>query len=126
MRKVIAAIILRGNDYLLVRKNETYMFPGGKPEGTETDKECLDREFGQELSGTRITDVRPYKHFDGASPHKGDTVRVVYYFADVVGEVGKPSAEISDAVWANKGVQLKMSESTKMALEALVADGLIS
>lgn len=38
MRKVIAAIILRGNDYLLVRKNETYMFPGGKPEGTEQIK----------------------------------------------------------------------------------------
>ena len=126
MRKVLSAIIIREGNYLLVRKKRTYLFPGGKPEGTESDEECLRREIAEELSGTQIANIKPYKHFEGISPHKGDVVRVEYYFADIVGKVGKPSAEISGAIWADRNMKLRISESAQRTINSLVADGYIS
>jgi 8-oxo-dGTP pyrophosphatase MutT (NUDIX family) len=125
MRKVVSGIAIRDNDYLLVRKNRTYLFPGGKPEPHESDEDCLRREIREELSGTQIKNIRPYRVFEGQSPHKQDQVEVHYYFMDIEGELGRPSGEIDDAVWADRQDSFAVSEAAQKAIDALVRERLI-
>lgn len=48
--QVTAAIILKGNRFLIAkRKNDGWEFPGGRVEGEESYEECLIREIKEEL-----------------------------------------------------------------------------
>lgn len=55
MKKVIAAIIVKDNKYLIAQRAkkdanyEKWEFPGGKVEAGETDQECLKRELFEEF-----------------------------------------------------------------------------
>lgn len=50
MIKVTAAIILKGNKFLIAkRKNGKWEFPGGRVEKGESYEECLKREIREEL-----------------------------------------------------------------------------
>jgi len=52
MRIAIGAAIIEDGKILLVRKRQSWILPGGKPEPKESDIECLCREVSEELSGT--------------------------------------------------------------------------
>ncbi len=125
MRKAISAIIIQNRDYLLVRKKDNYIFPGGKPEPGESDEECLRREVREELSGTNLKNIRAYKSFDGKSPNKGDLIQIVCYLADLDGPLGNPSAEITEVKWCDRQDSFEVSEPTRKALDSLRLDDLI-
>ena len=57
MRKAISGLVIRDEKLLLVRKNETWILPGGKPEKKESEIECLCREFKEELPSVEIEDI---------------------------------------------------------------------
>jgi len=54
MKQVIQGIVVEDGHVLLVRKNDAWIFPGGKLEEGESHLACLAREFREELSGTKI------------------------------------------------------------------------
>ena len=123
MRRVIGAIIIENNKILLVRKKETWIFPGGKPEPGESELECLCREVGEELSGTELDEISHYRDFAGVAPHKGDSVQVKTYFAKIKGELKQPSAEISAVEWVSNEREYTLSDPTSKAINRLRKDG---
>ncbi len=72
MRTAINAIFIKNNELLLVKKRKIWILPGGKPEIGENDLQCLCREIDEELSGTKIKNIKFYNKFEGKTPHKGD------------------------------------------------------
>ena len=98
MREAVNGIIIQDNRLLLVKKRQTWIFPGGKPTEGESDERCLIREFREELPSSRVSNPRFYDVFCGKTPHVGDTLEARAYFLDFSGEV-TPSSEISDAKW---------------------------
>lgn len=101
MRQAINAVAIKDKRILLVRKRETWILPGGKPEERETDVDCLNREFSQELPGLRLVIGSLYGFFKGKTPHTGDILESKVYFAGVEGDK-KPSAEISESAWVSR------------------------
>ncbi len=98
MRKVVAVIAIQDAHLLLVKKKETWILPGGKPDVGETDKACLLRELREELPGCTVTVHSMLGSWAGRAPHTGDTIECWAYFGKVEGDI-HPSAEISDARW---------------------------
>lgn len=123
MRLAINATIIKEKSVLLVKKQEYWILPGGKPNDGESDRECLCREVSEELSGTQIGDIRYYQKFKGKSPHKGDIIIARVYFAYLKGELKKPSSEISDAKFFSINNYCNVSELTSLIIENLKQDG---
>ena len=121
MRKAVNAAIIRKGRILLVRKLETWILPGGKPEGKETDIECLTRELGEELPTVQLRNPRFYKQFTGPTPHTEDTIEVSVYLADIKGEPSA-GAEIND-VGRFRGGNCPQSEITDKIVASLRQDG---
>lgn len=123
MRTAIGAAIINDGKILLVRKNKFWIFPGGQPENGESDLECLAREVGEELSGTKITNVTYYNNFSGRTPHTGDNINMRIYFADIHGELNVPSMEISEREWVSDVSQYNLAEATSSACDSLIQNG---
>lgn len=119
---MICAAIIQENKILLVRKKETWILPGGKPEQNESDLECLIREFGQELPHLKLRNIRQYKSIPGKSPHKKDNILTAIYLADASGEI-TPSAEINASMWSDNPEALNLSDATHKAIISLRQDG---
>lgn len=79
MRTAICAAIIDNDKILLVRKRQSWILPGGKPEPNESDIECLCREVSEELSGTQLDNIRYYGAFEGVTLHKGDNLIAKVY-----------------------------------------------
>ncbi|MDD3310074.1 MAG: NUDIX domain-containing protein [Dysgonamonadaceae bacterium] len=123
MRKVINIIAIKDKKILLVRKRETWILPGGKPNLGESDAECLLRELSEELPKLSVIgDFKLYKSFTGQTPHQGDIVEAVAYFSKIQGEI-KPDREISEALWTNNFDNIKLSEITTKIINPLYKDG---
>jgi 8-oxo-dGTP diphosphatase len=101
MRKVICAAIIKDKKILLVRKKETWIMPGGKPQENENDLVCLNREISEELPGLKILKTDFYKEISGKTPHVGDVINARVYLAEAEGEF-LPSAEINDVSWFDR------------------------
>ena len=123
MRTAINAAVIDDGKILLVRKRQSWILPGGKPEPDESDIECLCRELSQELSGTQLENIRYYGEFEGRTPHKGDTLMAKVYFADIKGELGQPSAEIAAYAWADNPGKYNLSDITSKIVNSLIRDG---
>ena len=123
MRVAIDAAIINDNKILLVRKRQSWILPGGKPNPNESDLECLCREVIEELSGTQLKNIRYYGDFEGKTPHTGDVLRAKVYFADIKGKLCQPSAEIEEYKWVNYTTQYNLSEITSKILKSLKGDG---
>lgn len=122
MRTAINAAIISARRILLVQKNETWILPGGKPEEGEEDSACLGREFGEELSGTQLENLSYYGEFEGRTPHTGDVLAAKVYFADIKGELGRPSSEIKARRWFRGNEVDGVSDITSKIIEALKDD----
>ena len=124
MRTAINAAIIQDKKLLLVKKNETWILPGGKPELGEEDLECLCREIDEELSGTRIKNISYYKFFDGQTPHKKDLLRAKVYFAEIYGQLNGVRKEdsISEVEFVNNFSNYKLSDITSKIVHSLQQD----
>jgi 8-oxo-dGTP diphosphatase len=122
MRMVINAAIIQDGELLLVRKKNTWILPGGKPEIGETDLECLCRETREELSGLELKNFRFYKEFEGVTPHKGDVLKAKVYFADINSSFSKASAEIVAAELTKKPEEYNLSDITRKVVDSLRRD----
>jgi len=98
MRESVNAAIIKNNELLLVRKRQSWILPGGKPKQNESDLECLCREVKEELSGTKIKNLRYQGKFEGYT-HKGEEFRIKLYLVDVNGRINDPSCEIEESRW---------------------------
>ena len=123
MREVVAAIILSDKRLLVVKKKGTWITPGGKLVAGELYADCLRREVAEELSGTRITNIRAYKIFEGIGLPCDGVVRVHFYFTDIDGGLGKIASELEDYTWARKHDSLNMTEPTRELFESLKREG---
>lgn len=124
MRKAIGAAVIDSGRILLVRKGSHWILPGGKPEGNESDLECLAREVGEELSGTKLKDIKFYGTFEGITPHKGDLLTAEVYFAQIDGHLNpvRPGDTIKESCWVSRedaeGKYL-LSDITKKVVDSL-------
>jgi len=122
MRIVISAIIIKNKKLLLVKKKETWILPGGKPEENETDLECLKREIDEELSGTKLCNIKYYNNFEGKTPHTGDILQVKTYFADIDGQLYSSSREIIGSQWVDDFSKYNLSDITIKIVSSLGED----
>ncbi len=122
MRTAIGAAIIDYGRILLVRKRQSWILPGGKPEPKESDLECLCREVREELSGTELQNIRYYGEFEGITPHKGDILKVIVNFADIKGQLCQPAAEIAAYDWVNEFDNYNLSDITFKIVDSLIKD----
>ena len=110
----IGAAVLEDGFILLVRKRgtSTYILPGGKPEGTESDEQALGRELVEELGcELRAPSLRYAGEFrDRSADGSGRDVVVRLYFAELAG-VPVPRSEIEDMVWCD----IKLASTLSLA-----------
>jgi len=128
MRKVVNAAIIHDNRILLVRKKQTWIFPGGKPEGGESDINCLERELAEEIPDKRLGKLTIhdfYDSFTGKSPHMGDEVEVFVYFASFENFVEHPETarEIAEAKWVDDFSNYKLAEMLPKLVNSLKEKG---
>ena len=119
MRIAIGAAIIQEGRLLLVKKKESWILPGGKPETGESDLACLCREVAEELSGTRLRVTRYFGEFYGRSPHTRDLIQVRVYFADLESELGLPGQEIGDSAWVADPCDYTLSKITSQIFRSL-------
>lgn len=126
MRTAICIATIREGKILLVKKKNTWILPGGKPENDESDKGCLIRELNQELPKLHIIDqLQHFGNFTGKTPHKGDQLTAKVYLSPVEGDI-TPAAEISDAQWTAKPENYNLSDITRKIIAALKNTGHLS
>lgn len=121
MRITICAAVIRNGRILLVRNEETWILPGGKPVGDETDLECLSREVCEEL-GVEIVNPSFFTTVEGRTPHRGDIIKVKIYFAEIMGKP-QPRAEISEVAWVRRNNSYNLSEPTRIIFQKLNSKG---
>ncbi|MCK4647599.1 NUDIX domain-containing protein [Candidatus Pacearchaeota archaeon] len=119
MRKAVRGLAIRDGKVLLVRKNETWILPGGKPEKRESDIECLCREFKEELPSVEIENISYYDSFAGRTPHKKDMLKAEVYFVDISEGIGKPSKEINCVKWVSDFPDYNISDITSKVIKSL-------
>lgn len=119
MRKTVSLAALNGGRILLVRKNQTWILPGGKPADKESDAECLLRECREELPEAECKIIRYYSAFKERIPHKKGILEDKVYLGELSGNTEKISAEIQEAKWFfyRESHSYKLSEITKNILE---------
>lgn len=125
MRTGTNALIIEDGKILLVKKKGVWLFPGGKHEDGEGDLECLTREVAEELSDTKIKNIRPYRVFTGISPYSKEERRVYTYFADVDGELYgvRKGDSVVDVSWAKNPEDYDLTEITRNIINQLRTDG---
>jgi len=122
MRKAINLAVIENKKILLVKKNETWILPGGKPDyPEESDEDVLIREFGQELPETKIKILNYYKSFIGKTPHKGDELEAKIYFGKVF-DLGNPSSEINNVKYVRDFDNYLLSDITSKIINSLKND----
>ena len=85
MRKAVCIAAIQNRLLLLVRKGETWILPGGKPERHETNEACLIREVSEELPGCCVVDLQPLGMWEGRTPHMGDIIQCWIYIGTIEG-----------------------------------------
>ncbi len=98
---IVTAVILDADGrMLLVRKRgtTTFMKPGGKRDGGESDLATLARELDEEL-GCRLVSAQLLGHFSApAANEAGFSVQSATYLAAVEGDIAA-KAEIEELAW---------------------------
>jgi len=104
MTNVVAAIIKRKNQYLIVQRNRykhlglKWEFPGGKVQSRETFKEALSREIKEELNITININEKIAEE-----QYKDDKIDIVLHYYLCFQESGKIKLNEHEAfIWAEK------------------------
>jgi ADP-ribose pyrophosphatase YjhB (NUDIX family) len=124
MITAIGAIVLKNKKILLVKKKETWILPGGKKELNEDNIQCLKREINEELSNTKLKNIKYYKEFFGTSPHNKNKIRAITYFSDIDGKLNNIRKEdtVSKLNWTNNFSKYKISNITMKIIKSLQED----
>lgn len=101
----VGALILRGDRFLLCRKNRDtakLILPGGRIEAGESDLECLARELREELGAVTLRNAEYVGTYEDRAalddPTVVKTLRIVLYRGDLAGTPA-PASEIVELVW---------------------------
>ena len=123
----VGAIIIRDKKILIVREEglDTFIIPGGRRDGNESDEDVLKRELLEEIS-TSPKNIKFYREFQGetlkTSDVPNDIVKVKAYFCDIDDEP-KPGEEIEEIMWVDKDSQVKMGSILRLLIPELVIEG---
>ena len=104
MREIlkVGLAVRRPSFVLLVRKynSDTYILPGGKPEGGEDDFATLRREIHEELGCSIVAGSLAYLGVfaDEAADHQDTRVVVRLYAGELEGNP-RPQSEIQEIIW---------------------------
>lgn len=121
----ISALIINNDKKILLtweEKKNLFLFPGGKREDEETDKECLRRELSEELK----VNLKSMKLFDTfCDEFKGVPVTMACYFVDFSGEP-TPCNEITSLHYIGseeyKALRDRMPPSLLQAFPKLISE----
>jgi 8-oxo-dGTP diphosphatase len=104
--RVVAAIIQRGNEYLVGRRAEhksgagEWEFPGGKPEAGETEPAALEREIREELG----VEIRVLRLFDRSVTAVGELeIELACYACELVADAPSASTDHDLLEWVGEG-----------------------
>lgn len=122
MRREVSGVIIEEGYILLVRKKKTWILPGGKPKAGESDTECLLREIDEELQINLKNLRRLGDEFIGITPHKGDTIYLRLYLAEIEGTI-IPTAEIEVSQWTITPESYRINNVTKRIICFLRQNG---
>ena len=126
MRKAVNATMIRNKKILLVKKNEIWILPGGKPKPCDEDSSinCLHREIAEELHGVNMINIYYYKTFQGITPHTGDTLEARVYFVEFKGNEKITNSEISKSKWIGieEISEYNISNITNKVIDSLHAE----
>jgi 8-oxo-dGTP pyrophosphatase MutT (NUDIX family) len=99
----IGAAIVRNGRILVVRKHsstDTFIIPGGKPEGSESHEQTLARELDEEL-GAHMTSSRYIGSFEDVAEFEDVPIRMDVYRVEIAGEP-RPGSEIAELRWVRR------------------------
>jgi len=127
MKTVIDGVCIQNNRILLVKKKDTWIFPGGKIEVFEEKNDCLSREFKEELPNIKVSIREFYKSFNGITPFSKSEVFVEVFFIEIIGNDISTGTEILDSGFFKKEelLNLKISDITREILNNLEKDGFL-
>ena len=106
---------------------DTYYIPGGKREGSESDKQALIREIREELSVELNPDSLVFFGVFEAPAHgksEGILVRMTCYTGSYSGTI-KPSSEIEEVIWFNNIDKERSSAVDKIIFDYCKENNLI-
>lgn len=97
----VGAVIIKGRKLLVVKKRglETFISPGGKPQGNEGPQATLVRELNEEL-GVRVLDALWLGCFEGEAVFDDAQIMMDTYVVQIAGNP-KPHSEIEGLAWIN-------------------------
>jgi 8-oxo-dGTP diphosphatase len=111
MAKSSKLIVAKRGKVLLVRRrrDQLWMFPGGRKRVGETEKECLRREIKEELPKLRLGPVRLWKEVKSKNRRSGRKMSDAIFIASEASgrlKIGDKN-EIDRAIWRKpRGIRL--------------------
>ncbi len=113
IENAVGAILLRGDDILLVKRKKHYTdmwtLPVGILEFDESAKDCIVREVKEEL-GVDFISPQFCCYSDGIGTLPGRHFMMLYFYGGISGEIKLEEAELADYKW------FPVHEATKMKL----------
>ena len=123
--RVVAAIIQRGDEYLVGRRAAhkssagEWEFPGGKPEPGETEPAALEREILEELG----VEIRVLRLFDRSVTAVGELeIELACYACELVADAPSASTDHDRLEWVGERelAALNWAEPDRPALKRLL------
>jgi 8-oxo-dGTP diphosphatase len=111
MAKSSKLIVTKRGKVLLVRRrrDQLWMFPGGRKRPRETEKECIRREIKEELPKLRLGPVRLWKEVKSKNRRSGRKMSDAIFIASKASgrlKIGDKN-EIDKAIWRKpRGIRL--------------------